>query len=142
MGLQVLVLAILFLGGGAAGVGLSELLAPESILAQFVGLFTFAVPFILGMHYWLGLAIVLALWRLARVGWDGMATMRLKAPPGSFVFVPTCTLLVGGAGLLIGILGSSLGIVATLGLYLLAGLAYGTACWLAARSGYLPFLPE
>lgn len=140
--LQVLVLTVLFLGGGLAGASLSNLLAPESILAQFVGLFTFAFPFILGMHYWLGLAIVIALWRLARHGRAGMAKMRVKAPPGSIVFVPTCTVLVGVAGLLIGMLGSSLGIVATVGLYLLAGLAYGTACWLAARSGYLPFLPE
>jgi hypothetical protein len=50
-------------------------------------------------------------------------------------------MLVGFAGLLIGLLGSSLGVISTLGMYALLGLGYGTACWLCARSGYLPF-PE
>lgn len=63
-------------------------------------------------------------------------------PSGSFAFVPTCVLLAGFAGVLIGILGSSLGVLWTIGLYLTLGLLYGVACWLYARNGYLPFPHE
>jgi hypothetical protein len=58
------------------------------------------------------------------------------------VFLPISVALVGFAGLLIGILGSPLGLLATVGLYLLLGGFFGTACWLLARSGYLPFPRE
>ena len=139
MWLQVLVLATLFLGGGLLGVALSQWLAPESILAQFVGLFSFSAPFIVGLQWWLGLALGIALWRTA---WHGPMTpeeRRTAIPAGSFVFVPVSVTLAAVAGVLIGILGSSLGFLATLGLYVLLGLGYGTACWLCARSGYLPF---
>jgi hypothetical protein len=139
--LQALALTVLFLGGGVAGSGIAQRLAPDSIVAAFVGLFTFAVPFVVGLHLWLGLAIGIALWRLARHGRRGLSDTPSPVPPGSAVFVPVCTLLVGGAGLLVGVFGSSLGVVTTVGLYLLLGLGYGTVCWLCARSGYLPF-PE
>ena len=142
IGLQVFVLAVLFLGGGLLGVGLSQWLAPDSILAQFVGLFTFPLPFVVGLQSWLGLAIGLALWRTALHGPMTPDERRTAIPAGSFVFVPASVTLIGCAGFLVGILGSSLGILATLGLYVLAGLGYGTICWLCARSGYLPFLPE
>jgi hypothetical protein len=55
---QVLVLVLLFLGGGSFGVWLAGRLAPESILAQFVGLFSFSLPFAIGLQSWLGAAIV------------------------------------------------------------------------------------
>ena len=65
-----------------------------------------------------------------------------EIPAGSIAFVPVSVAFVGGAGLLIGLLGSSLGILATLGLYVLLGVGYGVACWLCARYGYLPFPRE
>ena len=139
---QVGVLALLFLGGGAAGVGLSQHLAADSILAQFVGLFTFSLPFVIGLKAWLGLAIGVALWRTAVRGPATPAEARAETPAGSIVFVPVSVALVGAAGLVVGVLGSSLGILATLGLYVLLGVGYGTLCWLAARSGYLPFPTE
>ena len=139
---QVGVLALLFLGGGAAGVGLSWSLAPESVVAQFVGLFTFPLPFVIGLQAWLGLAIGVAMWRTAVRGPVAPADARAETPAGSIVFVPVSVAFVSAVGLVIGILGSSLGILATLGLYVLLGLGYGTACWIAARSGYLPFPTE
>jgi hypothetical protein len=139
---QVTVLAVLFLGGGVAGAQLATRLAPDSLLAPFVGLFSLSFPFVVGMHLWLGLAILGALWRL-------VTRRRLRGnfapgevPPGSFAFVPTCVVLSGGAGFLMALFGTSLGFVRTIGLYLLIGLTYGMACWLMARSGYLPFPEE
>ena len=139
---QVGVLAVLFLGGGVAGVTLSEFLAPESIVAQFVGLFTFPLPFVIGLQSWLGLAIGVAMWRTAVRGPATPDRARLETPAGSIVFVPISVVFVGAVGLVMGMLGSSLGILATLGLYVLLGFGYGTLCWLAARSGYLPFPTE
>ena len=136
------VLAVLFLGGGGAGVFVSRYLAPASVVAQFVGLFTFPLPFVIGLQSWLGLAIGVAMWRTAVRGPATAADARAETPAGSIVFVPISVAFVGAVGLVIGILGSSLGILATLGLYVLLGLGYGTACWIAARSGYLPFPNE
>jgi hypothetical protein len=140
-GAQVLVLTLLFFGGGVAGVLLPAWLAPGSFAAEAVGFFSFVVPFVIGMQAWLGLAIVLAVWgHLRRVRHpDAVRPTRADIPSGSFVFVPISTTIIGVAGLLIGFLGSSLGVIGTFALYLLLGLLYGTACWVAARSGYLPF---
>ena len=140
--LQVLVLAMLFLGGGALGAGLAVWLAPESILAQFVGLFSFAVPFLVSMHLWLGLAVAVAIWRTFRRGPRSPRDARKEIPGGSIVFVPACAGLAAVAGLLIGVFGSSIGVIGTFGLYLLLGTVYGAYCWLFARSGYLPFPHE
>jgi hypothetical protein len=140
---QVLVLVLLFLGGGSFGVWLSGLLAPESILAQFVGLFSFSLPFALSLQWWMGAAIVIELARLiARRGRRLPPEERSATPPGSFVFVPMCTACITCAGLLIGVFGSSLGVIATTGLYLVLGAGYGVACWLFARAGYLPIPQE
>lgn len=138
--LQVAALAAVFLGGGFAGARLSIALAPESLLAPFVGLFTFALPFIVGMHLWLGLAVIIAVWRLIRRVPDRAAITQI--PSGSFVFVPTSLLIVTLAGVLVGILGSTLGFFATVALYALLGVLYGTACWQLASRGYLPFPAE
>jgi len=95
------------------------------------------------MQAWLGLAIVTEAWRaLTHRGRAAPNASDVPIPRGSFAFVPTCVLLVGFAGLLIGIFGSSLGVLRTTGLYLTLGLLYGIACWLYARNGYLPFPHE
>ena len=140
---QILALVLLFLGGGSFGVWLSGRLAPESILAQFVGLFSFSLPFAIGLQSWMGTAIAVEVFRLiARRGRRLPPEQRSATPPGSFVFVPTCVGLITCAGLLIGVFGSSLGVIATTGLYLALGLGYGVACWLFARAGYLPIPQE
>ncbi len=140
---QILVLVLLFLGGGSFGVWLAVRLAPESILAQFVGLFSFSLSFAIGLQSWLGAALVVEVIRLiARRGRRLTPDERSAMPPGSFVFVPTCAGMITCAGLLIGVFGSSLGVIATTGLYLVLGLGYGVACWLFARAGYLPIPQE
>jgi hypothetical protein len=140
---QILVLVLLFLGGGSFGVWLAMRLAPESILAQFVGLFSFSLPFAIGLQSWMGAAIVVEVVRLiGRRGRRLPREERSATPPGSFVFVPTCAGLITCAGLLIGVFGSSLGVIATTGLYLVLGFGYGIACWLFARAGYLPIPQE
>ena len=122
---------------------LSDRLAPGSILAQLVGLFSFSLPFAISLQLWLGAAIVLEVWRvMSRRDRPASRQARSAPPRGSFVFVPTCTALVACAGLLMGVFGSSLGVLATLGLYVALGLGYGVACWLFARAGYLPFPQE
>lgn len=134
---------LLFLGGGSFGVWLALWLAPESFLAQFVGLFSFSLPFAIGLQSWMGTAIVVEVIRLiARRGRRLPPEKRSATPPGSFVFVPICTGVITCAGLLIGLFGSSLGVIATTGLYLVLGIGYGVACWLFARAGYLPIPQE
>jgi hypothetical protein len=140
---QVFVLAILFLGGGVAGLGIARSVAPGSVAAEFFGMFAFPLSFGIGVQAWLGMALVTEAWRTIRRGFGPAATTgEVRIPPGSFAFVPISVLLVGGAGLLIAIFGSSLGVFATIALYLTLGLFYGVACWLYARNGYLPFPQE
>jgi hypothetical protein len=140
---QVAVVAILFLGGGFAGLGIARFVAPGSLTAEFIGLFSLSLPFAIGMQAWLGLAVVTAAWRaIRRRGQAAASANDARIPPGSFAFVPTCVLLVGMAGVLMALLGSSIGTLATIALYLTLGALYGTACWLYAKNGYLPFPQE
>jgi hypothetical protein len=140
---QVTVVAILFLGGGFAGVGIARFVAPGSLAAEFIGLFSLSLPFAVGMQAWLGLALVTAAWRAIRRRERAAASAgEASIPPGSFAFVPTCIVLVGSAGVLIALVGSTVGALATIALYLTLGLLYGTACWLYAKNGYLPFPQE
>jgi hypothetical protein len=140
---QVFVMALLFLGGGVAGLGVARSVAPGSFAAEFFGTFAFPLSFGIGMQGWLGMALVTEAWRTIGRGFRPAANPGdVRIPPGSFAFVPTSVLLVGGAGLMIAIFGSSLGALATIALYLTLGLCYGIACWLYARNGYLPFPQE
>ncbi|HZI82045.1 MAG TPA: hypothetical protein VFD69_21150 [Vicinamibacterales bacterium] len=140
---QVFVLALLFLGGGVGGLGIARSVAPGSFAAEFFGMFAFPLSFGIGMQVWLGMALVTEAWRTIRRGFRPAAKQgEVRIPPGSFAFVPTSVLLVGSAGLPIALFGSSLGALATIALYLTLGLFYGTACWLYARNGYLPFPQE
>ena len=136
------VLALLFLGGGAAGLGIAQSLAPDSWAAQFVGLFSLSLPFAIGMNLWLGFAITTELWRAVRRRGRPAPGAASPIPPGSIAFVPTCLVMVGCSGIVIAMLGSRLGALPTVGLYLILGLFYGVACWLYARNGYLPFPQE
>jgi hypothetical protein len=121
----------LFLGGGAAGVGLAALLAPGSWLAQAVGLFALPVAFAAGLQAWQGLALFGLLLRLLG---------RRTAPvglPGSFVFLP----LSSGAGALAGTivgLASSAYPWWLVGLsYWVMGTAHGLLAWRLGRQGVL-----
>ena len=140
---QVFVLALLFLGGGVAGLGIARSVAPGSFVAEFFGTFAFPLSFGIGLQGWVGMALVTEAWRTIRRGGGRAADSgEVRIPPGSFAFVPPSVVLVGTAGVLIGIFGSTLGVLATTGLYLALGLSYGVACWLYAKNGYLPFPHE
>ena len=141
--LQVVALAVLFLGGGVAGDWLATRLAPDSFVARFFGLFALPLAFASGLQSWVGFAIAIALWRTITRGPATPEERRAqRVPSGSIVFVPIAVGFGGAAGLMIGLLGSAVGLLLTLGVYLLLGLGYGTACWLCARAGYLPFPTE
>ena len=94
------------------------------------------------MNLWLGFAITTELWRAVRRRGHPARGEASPIPPGSIAFVPTCLVLVGFAGILIAILGSRLGVVLTVALYMAVGLLYGVTCWLYAKNGYLPFPQE
>jgi hypothetical protein len=134
---QALTFAVMFLGGAGAGLGLATWRAPGSFAAQVVGMFTFSLPFAIGMQWWLGTALLLALWGLVTKG--PRTPLPGEVPGGAIVFVPVCAALVTTAGLLVGALATPRTIVATTALYLAVGVLYGVACWRLARSGYLPF---
>jgi hypothetical protein len=138
--LQAAAIAGAFLGGGAFGTWLPAVLAPESWVATFAGMFAFPLAFIAGMQFWLGLALVLAVWRRLRHGPRQPGPH--EVPSGSIAFVPTSAALLTAAGIVVALCGSRIGALATVGLYAVLGLAYGTLCWQLARLGYLPFPTE
>ena len=147
--LQVVTLVATFVGGLALGNFLPQWLVPGSETAIII---TFLLPplaMILGLQSWLGLAILAAVVRLIgaavrrgfpperRVGSGNAAVV----PPGSFVFVPISTAILGFGGIFCGILPASEGFFAVVAGYLMAGASYGTLLWIVAREGYLP-LPD
>jgi hypothetical protein len=143
VGVQIVVMAILFLGGGVAGLGIARSVAPGSFVAEFFGTFALPLSFGIGMQHWLGLALVIEAWRtIRRGGRRAVDAAEVRIPPGSIAFVPVSVVLVGGAGLPIALFGTSIGALATIALYLALGLFYGITCWLYARNGYLPFPQE
>jgi hypothetical protein len=98
---QVFVLALLFLGGGVAGLGIARAVAPGSFAAEFFGTFAFPLAFGIGMQSWVGTALATEAWRTIRRGFRPAPDRgKVRIPPGSFAFVPPSVLLVGGAGLL------------------------------------------
>ncbi len=137
---------LLFLGllfasivGGAL---LSDYFAPGSHLARLLGLLSLVVPLLVGMLLWLGVTILVAVWRILRRGLrtSSSASPRpCEIPPGSSIFLPTSVLIVGMTGLLVGALGSTRPFLVTFAAYVLVGLAHGLTCWALARHGYLPF---
>jgi hypothetical protein len=142
---QVTALTLLFLGGGAVGARLAAWLVPESIAAQFFGMFVLPMAFATGLQSWLGSAVAMALWRTVTRGPATAAERHVErsgVPGGSFVFVPIALAFAAAAGLLVGMLGAAGGLVPTLIAYGVLGLGYGIACWRCARSGYLPFPQE
>ena len=139
--------AALFFGGGIGGVVLANYLAPDSVIANFVGLLALPFAFLTGMQFWLGFALLSALvYGIRRlVGQinelpSSMAGNRC-VPPGSYSFLLTSLVVSVGAGVIVAFVATRLGFFATLLIYLLVGLFYGLTCWLLARSGFLPF-PE
>jgi hypothetical protein len=142
-------LFLLFLGGAVLGMSLAERLAPESFVAAFVGLFMLPLAFILGMQFWLGLALLGAIGHGLRylLGRARGSTARLPRtasstiPPGSVAFFPIAALSGGVGGLITASVASRAGFLAVVLTYSVIGMAYGLLCWQLARRGWLPF-PE
>jgi hypothetical protein len=138
----------LFFGGGIGGIGLASFVAPDSIAGNFIGLLALPLAFIAGMNLWLGFALLTALLHgirrlLSRAPGSVPPLMGNRdVPPGAYSFVLAALATSAASGLVMAFLSTRLGFVATLALYLLVGLVYGMACWLLARSGFLPFGEE
>ena len=136
-----LFLGLLF-GSMVGGTFLSDYFAPGSHVARLLGLLSLAVPLLVGMVLWLGITILVSVWRILRRGLrtsSSAPTLTCEIPPGSSIFLPTSVLIVGTTGLLVGALGSTRPFLVTFAVYALVGLAYGLTCWGLARHGYLPF---
>jgi hypothetical protein len=137
----------LFFGGGAGGVGLASAVAPNSIIASFLGLLSLPFAFIAGMHLWLGMAILTLLVQLPKRLLSQTATQDSQRgkhefiPPGSVAFAFTSLVTCSVSGLVIAAVATRLGFISTWALYVAVGVVYGTTCWILARTGFLPF-PE
>jgi hypothetical protein len=149
---RALVTGGLFMGGPAVGLVLSQALAPGSAFASFVSFAMLPLAFVVGMHLWIGVALLKGLaWLVRRlVQW---ITRRHRRPeedvrpsgaepkviPGSFVFVPVSAGMAGLTGVCAGLV-SRAGFIPTVSAYLTVGMLYGVATWLLARAGYVdPF---
>jgi hypothetical protein len=141
---------LLFLGGAVLGMELAERLAPDSWVAAFVGLFMLPLAFMLGMQFWLGLALLGAigygLRYLVQRAAGSTASLRESVPtmipPGSVAFFPIASLSGALGGLITGLVASEAGFFAVLSTYTAVGVGYGLICWQLARNGWLPFPEE
>ncbi|HKY07920.1 MAG TPA: hypothetical protein VJQ55_06750 [Candidatus Binatia bacterium] len=139
------ILAVVFLGGGAVGLGLAGHFAPNSHAAAFVSFFALPLALVAGFQAWLGLAIIILLpgfFIRLLTGAPAVSTpisSREFVPPGSAVFVPIASSFGLGAGLIVGFLSDAYTVWIVTFAYWLVGSAYGLLVWLLARSGYVPF---
>jgi hypothetical protein len=98
---------------------------------------------ILGLHAWLGMAVLLALLGLAVDLLSGRGFRRRPLggtpPSGSFVFVPIAAVagMLGGA--FCAFLPAAENGVVVFAVYAAGGATYGVALWALARNGLLPF---
>ncbi len=143
------VLLAFFVGGGLAGACLARALAPDSELAQLIGMFALPIGLFFGLILWLGTASVIALTR--RVAQAGKRLEGPRAeyewgttviPPGSRAFVVTSIVPSLAVGVLVGLLSATSGVTLCAVAYVGMGAAYGVLCWKAAANGYLPFPVE
>lgn len=135
----------LFFGGGWLGIVVARMLAPGSGLAEFVSFLALPAAFIFGIFGWAGAAIPAAIWRLLRRRAAQPVEESDSKPiivPGSYAFVPAALATCVPAGMLVGVLAPGPGFGWVLLLYTGLGLAFGVACWLLARAGYLQFPRE
>lgn len=135
----------LFFGGGWLGIRVSRMVAPDSGLAEFVSFLALPAGFMFGIIGWAGASIPAAIRRLLRRRAAQPAEASDSKPtlvPGSYAFVPAALATCVPAGLLVGALSRDVGFGWVLLLYSAVGLAFGLACWLLARAGYLQFPRE
>lgn len=138
--------ALPFVAGPAVGSTLAAWLVPGSALAQALTFFVLPLAMIAGLYAWIGLALFTLLGRLVGRLARGERTVRGAVadgpPPGSFVFVPLSAAAMGLAGVVCGLLPSSIGFLPVTLVYAVCGAAYGGILHGLARRGYLQFPDE
>lgn len=147
-------------GGVAVGSGLARVLAPESIVAAFVGFLT--LPLVLGTGYQIwqarimsliarrfGRGLVRALWQslilrrkpqldtLMPTREDALLLLRRMIQAAS-AFTYAGVLVGAGAGLLVGWAAPGGRFWLACGLFIVVSTLYGRALTLLARAGYVP----
>jgi hypothetical protein len=132
----------LFLGAGVLGLTLAETFAPESFLATFVSLFALPLAFGVGLQMWFGTALIGAIIRF--VGSRGRPAPASRtdvetvvAIPGSIVFLPISSVAGATAGIVVGLLSSTVSGWLVWLVYWAVGTIHGLASWRLARAGYL-----
>lgn len=139
--LTIFVVAVLFLGGAAAGVGLAQLLAPESYAASFLAFFVLPISLIASMVAWQGLTMIVLFAKLLAhrkrsLPADVNAALRRKA----VVMLPIPALIATPAGVLVGLLGESVFLATAL--FAVVGTVYGIGLWALAQKDLLPLLAD
>lgn len=144
LALRLLSLALALFGGAGIGILLAGMLAPGSQLALLLGFLLLPTILVVGLHLWLGFAVLLValdfLRRRARAEPSGSAR-NLEIPPGAWAFIAVGSIAGLAGGVLTGLLFATGSVLRVTLAYWAAGSAYGAALWFLARAGYLPF-PE
>ncbi len=136
-------LLALFVGGAAAGIGLTGSLAPGSWVAETVSFFALPIALAVGLQAWYGLALVgLIPGVLRRVTGSspppvvGRQAERRRLL-GSIVFLPLSSGAGALAGVVTGLVSSTHPLWFVALVYWLAGTAHGLLAWRLARGGVL-----
>ncbi len=143
--LQLLTLFVVFLGGGASGVGLASFVAPDSSMIATISGLMLPGSLFLGFVAWLGLAILhlpMAIFRWATGRVKTLDTDEPFIPPGSFAFVPVSLGLGFLVGSFAGLAPGGWSLFTSAFLYGIVGLSYGSVLWRLALAGLLPFPQE
>ncbi len=133
---QLIISAVLFLGGGYGGLRFAQCIAPDSAFASLSGFTMLPLAFISGMIAWQGFAIIAMLFGAKSKQTDGG-----EVPPGSIGLLIASIVVCGLAGGIVWMFNASTtDLVPVLGKFLGVGAGYGALCWILARVGLLPMM--
>ena len=149
-------MALVIFGGAGFGFLMAYLLAPESDLAAFVGMFMLPLAFFIGLKSWHGVAMAVMSKRLMGaavktvVGGQNFsdavaeqtADLDMRAPPGTYVFLPIAIIITVPCAVVFAFTAESVGAMAAFGIVAAVGVGYGVLLRWLARSGRLPFPDE
>jgi len=138
---SIIILLILFFGGGFVGEQLALALAPSSGLSRLLGFLALPAAFIAGFVLWAGTATVVLIARLAKRG-SPTGRKASEIPPGAIGFLWSSVLSCLIVGALTGLLSEKQAFFPVFGSFAATGLVYGILCWQLAKSGWLPFPRE
>lgn len=145
---QVLVSGTVFLSGPPLGTYLSKSVAPDSVIADFVGFSMLPFALITGLQLWGLCADLKAIYhwvmRLSKKS-RGQSSKSYSeqsgsVPSGSFLLIVYFTAVTTLAGLITTAVSTVEGGLGTILLkYALLGMIYGSVCWSLVCCGYLKF---